>query len=64
MIKIEDQCVGCPPERGCLGSVCPYRNVQVHYCDGCDIEILGDIYVVDGEEFCEDCLKEMFRKEW
>ena len=27
MIKYEDECVGCPPERGCLGSVCPNRNV-------------------------------------
>jgi formylmethanofuran dehydrogenase subunit E len=36
----------------------------VHYCDKCGYEIPdGEIYEVDGEELCEDCLKEMFRKE-
>jgi formylmethanofuran dehydrogenase subunit E len=36
----------------------------VHYCDRCGGEIPDDeIYEVDGEELCEDCLKEKFRKE-
>ena len=63
MVKIEDHCVGCPPEIGCLGSACPYRNVEVHYCDYCGDELDDEIYIVDGEEVCEDCLKAMFRKE-
>ena len=60
MIKIENNCVGCPPEMGCLGSNCPYMDVEVHYCDKCEEE-LDEIYNVDGEELCEDCLKEMFK---
>ena len=64
MIKIENHCVGCPPERGCLGFACPYRNVEVHYCDHCEDELGDEFYVVDGEEVCESCLKDMFRKEW
>lgn len=63
MIRIEDHCVGCPPERGCLGSICMYRNVEVHYCDHCEDELGDEIYIVDGEEVCEDCLKDMFRRE-
>lgn len=61
MVKIENHCVGCPPEIGCLGSTCPYMNVEVHYCDKCEEE-LHEIYDVDGEELCESCLKDMFRK--
>lgn len=36
-------------------------NVEVHYCDKCEEE-LHEIYVVDDEELCESCLKDMFRK--
>lgn len=60
MIKIENHCVDCGIH--CLGSICPRRRVEVHYCDKCECE-LEDIYEVDGEELCEECLKEMFRKE-
>jgi formylmethanofuran dehydrogenase subunit E len=31
----------------------------VHYCDKCGEE-LGDIYEVDDEELCEECLKDTF----
>ena len=63
MLKIENHCVGCT-DLGlhCIGSHCRNRNVEVHYCDKCDCEI-DEIYEVDGEELCEDCLKEMFKKE-
>lgn len=30
MVTYENECVGCPPEKGCLGSTCPYRKVK-HY---------------------------------
>lgn len=60
MIRHENHCVGCPPEMGC-SSFCPYRDVEVHYCDHCDEE-LDEIYEVDGEELCESCLKDMFIK--
>lgn len=44
-----------------MGTSCSLRRVKVHYCDHCDSEI-EEIYVVDGEELCEECLKKMFIK--
>jgi hypothetical protein len=59
MIKVEreNQCVGCPPEMGCLGSSCPNRNVLIPYlyCDKCGEEV-EDLY--DG--LCETCALETF----
>ncbi len=58
---IEDECVGCPPEMGCLGSSCPNKSVKRYYCDECEQEFEPeDLYVVDGEELCHDCLLERF----
>lgn len=65
MVVIENHCVGCT-DLGlhCIGNGCRNRHVEVHYCDKCDYEMPdGEIYEVDGEELCEDCLKEKFRKE-
>lgn len=63
MKKIENQCVGCPPNMGCMGSACPNRNVEIVICDICGEEIdLDDLYEVDGEDLCESCLKDRFRK--
>ena len=56
MKQIENKCVGCPPEMGCLGSGCPNRNVIRYYCDECGEE--GTLYEYDGEELCADCLLE------
>jgi len=62
MIKYENQCVDCGLP--CLGSRCSHRNVLVYYCDVCGDEIdIDDVYEVDDEDLCEDCLKEMFKKE-
>ena len=62
MIRYEDHCCDCAvPGYPCLGSSCPNRNVPVYYCDKCGDE-LEDIYDLDGEELCEECLKEMFRR--
>jgi hypothetical protein len=58
MIRIEDHCVGC--DLPCLGSTCPMRNVEVHYCDKCG-EQLDEIYRVDDIEVCEECLLNMFK---
>lgn len=64
-IVFEDECVGCPPEMGCLGSVCPNKNVAHYYCDKCDEEVPPDeLYEVDGEDLCAECLKAKFRKEY
>lgn len=58
MKRIEDECVGCPPEIGCFGNSCPYKNVVRFYCDRCgEEEKLYDYY---GEEICLDCLLKEF----
>lgn len=63
MKRIEDHCCDCAvPGYPCQGPRCPRRNVEVHYCDKCGEE-LDEIYEVDGEELCEECLKDKFRKE-
>lgn len=62
MVKYENHCCDCAtPAYPCRGSECPLTKVPVHYCDKCECEI-EEIYEVDGEELCEDCLKELFRK--
>lgn len=61
MKRYENECVGCPPERGCLGSVCPNRNVLRIYCDICGDEIDYDDPEWDPEKeyhVCDDCKKE------
>ena len=56
MITYEDECVGCPIEMGCRGSSCPNKDVKHLYCDKCKADC-EELYVFDGEELCEDCLK-------
>ena len=53
MVKYEDECVGCPPELGCLGSACPNRHVPRLYCDKCGEEV--DEFYED--ELCIDCVE-------
>lgn len=61
MVKYENHCCGCAvPAYPCEGASCSLRSVPVHYCDKCGEELTDDIYDVDGEELCEDCLKEKF----
>lgn len=60
MIKLENECVGC---EHCIGLGCPNREVARCYCDKCGEEISSDeIYDVDGEDLCEWCLKERFKR--
>ena len=62
MVRIENNCCNCAtPGYPCIGNECFLRNIEVHYCDNCDEE-LDEIYDVDGDELCEECLKEMFRR--
>lgn len=64
MLKYENQCCSCAvPAYPCRGASCPNRNVPVYYCDKCKEEISDDVYELDGEHLCEDCLKKMFKKE-
>lgn len=59
MIKYENECVGCPPEMGCMGSACPNSNVMHLICDKCgeEVERLRDY---DGEQWCDDCILNEF----
>ena len=61
MIKYENECICCPPEMGCLGSTCRNRNVKHLYCDRCKVAC-EELYDVDGEELCEECLKDNFER--
>ena len=53
MIRIENECVGCPIEL-CIGDRCPYLNVPRFYCDDCDDE--AKLYWFDNEQLCLDCI--------
>ena len=64
MVKYENRCCDCATGGyPCIGMTCSLRRVEVHYCDQCGAE-LEEIYEVDGEELCEECLKEMFRRNY
>lgn len=64
MIRYEDQCVGCPPHMGCLGSCCPKRNIPVYICDRCDEEA-EELYTYDDDDrqLCFKCLWELHNEE-
>lgn len=57
MVTHEDNCVGCPTEIGCVGSVCPFSNASVLTCDECGKET-DELYEVDfdNDQRCLDCL--------
>ena len=62
MIKYENECCGCATESyPCMGSACPNRKVPHFYCDKCG-EDVEELYKIDGEELCEDCLLDNFEK--
>ena len=56
MIRFENECVGCPPDMGCIGSSCPYLNVPRLYCDECDNEE-HVLYWWDDQQLCLDCIE-------
>lgn len=59
MKRIENECVGCPYEMGCLDSACPYINVERFYCDKCGEET--DLYEFDDQELCIECIAERLK---
>ena len=61
MITYENECVGCPPEMGCMGNSCPNKNVQHMCCDQCGYEH-EELYVYDGQELCADCVLNSLEK--
>lgn len=57
MIYKEDECVGCPPEMGCLGNACPYKNVIHLACDECGDDVDALYYSnLDDRQLCENCI--------
>lgn len=62
MIRYVDECVGCPPEMGCLGAGCPKRNVERHFCDFCEKREAD--YDLDGDELCENCAEKRLNEAW
>lgn len=56
MRVIEDNCVGCPEELGCLGEACPYRHMHIDYCDICGDDLAE--CKIDNQDMCEECAKE------
>ena len=58
---IENECVGCPSDLGCMGSACPNRNVPHYDCDECGEELApGELYDYEGEMLCSKCLLDKF----
>lgn len=63
MIEYRDECIGCAsPGYPCRGSNCPYQDMKVLICDRCDTEYCEELYEVDGEQICRECLLEAFPK--
>lgn len=58
MIKYENECVGCPPEMGCIGNACKYRRVPHCTCDTCHEELdPKELYEdEDGGMICAACI--------
>lgn len=65
MVKLvydKRNCVGCPPEMGCLGRDCPQCYETVMRCDVCGKET-RDLYRWDGDvDLCENCFDEKIEK--
>lgn len=61
MITYENQCVGCPPERGCLGDTCPNRHVPVMECDCCK-DYTDALYDFECQQICGSCLLKKYPK--
>jgi hypothetical protein len=61
MVRIEDRCCSCAvPGYPCRGSLCPNRNVEVHYCDRCGEELDEIDEDENGFELCELCRDELY----
>lgn len=62
MIKYENECCCCATESyPCMGSACPNINVPHLYCDRCGDDC-EELYDLDGEELCKECLLDSFKK--
>ena len=57
LIKVENECIGCPPELGCIGSACRYSKVTRYYCDECGDE--KKLFYYDDRELCLSCIEDL-----
>lgn len=58
MTRVEDDCVNCGFP--CMGKNCENSHVTHYYCDKCGDACDGDdMYELDGQELCSDCLLEL-----
>ena len=58
--EFRSDCVGCGLP--CLHEGCKYYSVPYLICDGCGNENCEELYIVDGEELCEECALERLPK--
>lgn len=61
-----NECVGCPPEMGCIGEACPQRHVVRCYCDKCKDELPDneEVIVINNEQYCPECAEEKANDFW
>ena len=59
MVEYTNDCIDCGLP--CLYDSCPYYKVKHLTCDRCSEET-EELYEVDGEQLCEDCLLKEFPK--
>lgn len=57
MIEYVSDCVDCG--KPCLGEGCSHYKVTILVCDHCHDEV-DRLWIVDDEQVCEHCLKNMF----
>lgn len=56
MKVIRNDCCGCSSAGyACMGSSCPLRHVEHHYCDICGAE--EKLYPFNGQELCLACIE-------
>ena len=59
MIIIENHCVDCGLP--CIGDRCPFRNVEVHYCDNCGFHAA---YHIGENHLCRRCADLVLNESW
>lgn len=56
MVKIMNECCNCAtPGYPCRGKACERQHVKHLICNRCGMDV-EELYVIDGQEICLDCL--------
>lgn len=63
MIRFENECVGCPPNMGCMGSACPYSHVPYLECDECGQDV-DKLYDTARGQLCDECATSEEKEEY